>query len=186
MIDLASIFPYTAEAGACRELRPASPPEAAGAVQSFDFQIVLDCPLPTVFAIYVDIERWCNRNLFGDIRWVQGKPWEPGSRLRIEVRTPIRTSVDQVVQRFEPLESVSYLSHVLGITCETRVSFIPVSPQQTAINVGMQLIGTVSRALGFALEPAIEKSTRGFFEELRKECEAASRGEGTKADASNA
>jgi hypothetical protein len=50
----------------------------------------------------------------------------------------------------------------------------------------MQLIGTVSRALGFALEPAIEKSTRGFFEELRKECEAASRREGTKADASNA
>jgi hypothetical protein len=155
-------------------------------MQSFDFQLVLDCPLAIVFAIYVDIERWCNRNLFGDIRWVQGKPWVPGSRLRIEVRTPIRTSVDQVVQHFEPLESVSYLSHVLGITCETRVTFIPVSPQQTAINVGMHLVGTVSRALGFAIEPAIARSTKGFFEELRKECEAANRSERAKADASNA
>ena len=45
-------------------------------MQSFDFQIVLNCPLETVFAIYLDTERWCNRNLFGEIRWVQGKPWE--------------------------------------------------------------------------------------------------------------
>jgi hypothetical protein len=145
-------------------------------MQSFDFQIVLNCPLETVFAIYVDTERWCNRNLFGEIRWVQGKPWEEGSRLRIETRSPIRTSIDQVVQHFKANESVSYLSHVIGITCETRVTFTPVSASQTAVNVVMQLVGTASRALDFALAPAIKKATRGFFEELRKECEAASAG----------
>ena len=145
-------------------------------MQSFDFQIVLNCPLETVFAIYVDTERWCNRNLFGEIRWVQGKPWEEGSRLRIETRSPIRTSIDQVVQHFKANESVSYLSHVIGITCETRVTFTPVSASQTAVNVVMQLVGTASRALDFALAPAIKKATRGFFEELRKECEAPSAG----------
>jgi hypothetical protein len=124
----------------------------------------------------VDTERWCNRNLFGEIRWVQGKPWEEGSRLRIETRSPIRTSIDQVVQHFKANESVSYLSHVIGITCETRVTFTPVSASQTAVNVVMQLVGTASRALDFALAPAIKKATRGFFEELRKECEAASAG----------
>ena len=145
-------------------------------MQSFDFQIVLNCPLEIVFSIYVDTDRWRNRNLFGDIRWVQGKPWEEGSRLRIETRVPIRTSVDQVVQHFTPNESVSYLSHVLGITCETRVIFTVVSARQTAINVVMQLVGTTSRTLGFALEPAITKATKGFFEELRRECEAAALG----------
>jgi len=137
-----------------------------------------------VFSIYVDVDRWCHRNLFGNIRWVQGKPWEAGSRLRIEILKPIRTTVDQVVQRFEANQSVSYISHVLGITCETRVSFIPVSSEQTAINVGMQLVGTLSRALGFAIEPAIEKSTKDFFEALRKECEASYGGRHLKADAS--
>ena len=146
-------------------------------MQSFDFQVVLNCPLETVFSIYVDTERWRNRNLFGDIRWVQGKPWEEGSRLRIETRVPIRSSVDQVVQHFTPNESVSYLSHVFGITCETRVIFTAVSVRQTAINVVMQLVGTTSRTLGFALEPAITKATKGFFEELRKECEASAPGE---------
>ena len=142
-------------------------------MQSFDFQVVLECPLETVFAIYVDTERWCNRNVFGEIRWVQGKPWEEGSRLRIETRIPVKTTIDQVVQHFTPFESVSYLSHLLGITCETRVWFTRLSPQQTAINVVMQLVGTVTRSLGFAIEPVITKATKGFFEELRKECEAA-------------
>jgi hypothetical protein len=141
-------------------------------MQSFQFQVVLECPLETVFAVYTDIVRWRNRNIFGDIQWVQGKPWEEGSRLRIETRVPLRSSIDQVVQHFSPLESVSYISHVLGITAETRVTFQRVSNSQTTIYVGMQLVGTVSRSLGFAIEPVIAKATKGFFEELRRECEA--------------
>jgi hypothetical protein len=142
-------------------------------MQSFEFQVVIDCPLETVFSIYVDIDRWQNRNLFGEIRWTQGKPWEPESRLRIETLHPVRAVVDQVVQQFRPNERVSYISHVFGITCETHVIFVPVSPGQTAVNVGMHLLGAVSRVLGFAIEPAIEKATKGFFDELRRDCEAA-------------
>ena len=141
-------------------------------MQSFDFQVVLHCPLQTVFSIYVDTEHWCNRNEFGEIRWVQGKPWEVGSRLRVETRVPIRTTVDQVVQHFAPNESVSYLSHALGITCETRVTFTSVSVRETAVNVVVQLAGTASRALDFALAPVIAHATKGFFDELRKDCEA--------------
>lgn len=144
-------------------------------MQRFQFEVVLKSPLEIVFSIYVDIERWRNRNLFGDIRWVKGKPWEEGSRLRIETRFPIPSTVDQVVQQFHPKDSVVYLSHVFGITCETRVTFAAISEKETAINVSMQLVGITSRSLGFALEPAIAKATKGFFEELRKECEAAAR-----------
>jgi hypothetical protein len=144
-------------------------------MQSFDFQVILDCPLEIVFSVYTDVQRWCNRNVFGEIRWSQGKPWEEGSRLSIETRTPLRTNVDQVVQHFTPYESVSYLSHVLGITCETRVSFMRIGSSRTALNVGMQMVGTLSRSLGFAIEPVIARATKGFFEELRRECEAEAR-----------
>jgi hypothetical protein len=144
-------------------------------MHSFDFKIVLECPLETVFQIYTDIDRWQNRSLFGEIRWVQGKPWEEGSRLRIETRVPVRSTVDQVVQHFSANESVSYLSHVFGITCETRVFFTPVSAGRTVVHVGMQLVGTLSHSLGFAVEPAIAKATKGFFEELKKDCESAAK-----------
>lgn len=69
-------------------------------MHSFDFQVVLNCPLELTFTIYLDIDRWRNRNLFGEIQWAKGNPWEEGSRLRIETRVPMRTTVDQVVQHF--------------------------------------------------------------------------------------
>ena len=100
MIAPTEIFPYTSPIAGV-----AIPPWGflfiAGTMQSFDFQIVLDCPLDTVFSIYVDVDRWRNRSLFGDIRWVHGKPWEEGSRLRIEALKPIRADIDQVVQHLD-------------------------------------------------------------------------------------
>jgi hypothetical protein len=55
------------------------------------------------------------------------------------------------------------------------VTFTPVADDRTAINVVMNLVGTPSRALGFALAPAITKATKGFFEEMQKDCETAPR-----------
>ncbi len=144
-------------------------------MQSFAFEVAVRCPLELVFETYIDIDRWRNRSIFGEIRWVKGSPWEEGSRLTIETRVPFRSMVDQVVQHFTANESVSYLSHVLGITSETHVVFVRVSAGETLIRVSMYLVGKVSRALGFAIEPVILKSTRRFFEDLCRECEAASK-----------
>ena len=95
--------------------------------------------------------------------------------MRIETLKPIPANIDQVLQPFAPEESVSYFSHVFGITCEPALIFTRITVDQTAINVVMNLVGTPSRTLGFALAPAITKATKGFFEELRRECEAACR-----------
>lgn len=144
-------------------------------MQFFEFEVGVHCPLPIVFAIYVDIERWKNRSIFGEIRWVKGTPWREGSRLSIETRVPFRSTVDQVVQNFTANDSVSYLSHVLGLTTETWITFHQNDAVETIIRVRMQIVGKVSRALGFAIEPVILKTTKRFFEDLCRECEVASK-----------
>jgi|SRR5579864_257494 len=144
-------------------------------MQFFEFEVGVRCPLAIVFAIYVDTDRWKNRSIFGDIRWVKGSPWQEGSRLTIETRVPFRSKVDQVVQHFTANESVSYLSHVLGITTEAWVTFHRDAAGETIIRVRMQIVGKVSRALGFAIEPVILKTTKRFFEDLCRECEAAAK-----------
>jgi len=144
-------------------------------MESFEFEVAIDCGLEFVFVIYTDLERWRNRSIFGDIRWVKGIPWEEGSRLMVETRVPFHSKIDQVVQHCVANHSVSYLSHALGITTETRITFRRISDAQTVIGVGMQMVGTVSRALGFAIEPVIFKTTKQYFEDLRRECEAAAK-----------
>ena len=41
----------------------------------------------------------------------------------------------------------------------------------------MEMVGRVSRALGFAIEPVILKTTRQYLEDLRRDCEAAAKAE---------
>ena len=147
-------------------------------MESCEFEVAIDCRLELVFSIYTDLERWRNRSIFGDIRWVKGIPWEEGSRLLVETRVPFHNKIDQVVLHCTVNDSVSYLSHVLGITTETRIVFRRVSEVQTVIWVRMQMVGKVSRALGFAIEPVILKATKQYFEDLRRECEAAAKDSG--------
>ena len=59
-------------------------------MQSFAFEVAVRCPLELVFEIYIDIDRWRNRSIFGEIRWVKGSPWQEGSRLTIEKTTGAR------------------------------------------------------------------------------------------------
>jgi hypothetical protein len=127
-------------------------------MQSFAFEVAVRCPLELVFKIYIDIDRWRHRSIFGEMRWVKGSPWQEGSRLTIETRVPFRSMVDQVVQHFTANESVNYLSHVLGITTETWVTFHRDAADETIIRVRMQIVGKLSRALGFAIEPVILKT----------------------------
>ena len=89
--------------------------------------------------------------------------------------------VDQVVQHCTTNESVSYLSHVLRITWETHVMFVRVSPGETLIRVSMQLMGKVSCALSFAIEPTILNTTKRFFADLARECEVAAKDAGAQA-----
>ena len=88
---------------------------------------------------------------------------------------PFRTTVDQVVQHFTANESVSYLSHALGLTAETHIVFVEVSPVETAIRVRMNLVGKVSRALGFAIEPVVLNNTKRSFDDFCRESEGDSR-----------
>ena len=147
-------------------------------MQSFEFEVAIDCRPELVFAIYTDLDRWRNRSIFGDIRWVKGTPWQEGSRLLVETRVPFHNKVDQVVLHCTPNDSISYLSHVLGITTETRIKFRRISDGQSLILVQMQMVGKLSRTLGFGIEPVILKATKQYFDDLRRECEVAAKESG--------
>ncbi len=138
-------------------------------MQSPEIRVVVTRPLTTVFAVYTqpDTWRWCS--YIRDIRWV-GPAWEEASRLQIEIDGPVRT-VDQVLMHFDPNRRVDFLSHFGGITLETRVIFQALSERETAIQVQLEFVGVFSRIAGFAIERAIEQSTRQFFEDLKKACE---------------
>lgn len=137
----------------------------------FEFRVAIDRPLIDVFAVYTDIDNWKGSSFIADVRWVKGKPWVEESRMQIVTDGHIPATVDQVLMRFEPGRRADYISHVSGITIETRVLFRALSNRETEIEVQVEFVGTFSRIVGFAVEPAIERPTRQFFEDLKRLCE---------------
>ena len=137
---------------------------------SSEIQVTVNRPLATVFAVYTqpDTWRWCS--YIRNARWVRGKPWEEESRLEIEIDGPVGT-VDQVLMHFEPNRRADFISHFGGVTLETSVTFWDVSEHETEIHVRLEFVGVLSRIAGFAIESAIERSTRLFFEDLKRACE---------------
>jgi hypothetical protein len=135
------------------------------------FRVTIDRPLAGVFAVYVQPAtfRWCS--FIRSTRWDNSEPWKEESRLLIEIGDPLPGVVDQVLTRFEPDSRVDFISHFSGITMMTRVSFRAVSEDQTEISVSLEFVGTLSRVVGFAIEPAIDENTRRFFDDLKRACE---------------
>jgi hypothetical protein len=91
--------------------------------------------------------------------------------LRIEPDDKVGGSVEQVLMHFEPNRRAEFLSHFAGITLQTRVTFQAVSGSVTEFKVQAEFVGVFSRIAGFAVETAIERSTRQFFEDLKQACE---------------
>ena len=72
---------------------------------------------------------------------------------------------------FEPIRQVEFISHFGGVTLQTRVTFQAVSGHETEIQVQLEFVGVFSRIAGFAIDTAIQESTRKFFEDLKRACE---------------
>ena len=137
----------------------------------FEIRVTIDRPLADVFAVYTDTRNWQWSSVFREVSWVKGTPWVEESRMRLITAGPITSTVDQVLTHFEPSREVAYISHFAGITLETRVSFRPSGDRATDIHGRMEFVGTLSRMAGYAVGPAMERSTRQFFDDLKAECE---------------
>lgn len=144
----------------------------ATSMPSSEVRVSISRPLAEVFAVYTqpDTWRWCS--YLRAVRWVRGDPWKEESRLQIKIDGPAST-IDQVLMRFEPNRRVEFLSHFGGITLQTRVAFLALSEKETEVQVQLEFVGVFSRIAGFAVDTAIERSTRLFFEDLKRACEQA-------------
>jgi hypothetical protein len=146
-------------------------PNATEGIPPFEFNFVLGSPLPAVFAVYTDTDRWCHRGFANSVRWVEGNAWEEGSRLRIEVSEPMPAVVEQVLLHYERDRELVYTSLIFGVTLNTRVAFIARSGDETEIHVSVEVVGKPWPIFDFALELALRKTTLRFFEDLKRDCE---------------
>lgn len=123
------------------------------------------------FQAFQDLERLLHRGIYDEALWVEGKPWQVGSRLRYVVVQPVQTTISAVVTSISPPRAVSLLNHALGVTAEQNVHFGPDLKGGTRIRMTMDLVGKSSELSEAAVREAVTFITRDALDTVVALCQ---------------
>lgn len=106
-----------------------------------EYSITVPVPASTAFMAFQDLDRLLHRGIYEEAVWVEGVPWQVGSRLRYIITQPIQVTVSAVVSSIDPPHTIGLLNHALGITADQHIYFGPDPKGGTRVQVTMELIG---------------------------------------------
>ena len=120
-----------------------------------EYSVTVPVPVDAAFKAFLDLERLLHRGIYSEASWVEGAPWQVGSRLRYVIVQPVQATVSAVVTSISPPRAISLLNHALGVTAEQNVSFGPDLKGGTRVRLTMNLIGKSSELSESATHEAI-------------------------------
>jgi hypothetical protein len=106
-----------------------------------EYSVIVPVPLEVAFKAFQDLDRLLHRGIYTEALWVEGKPWQVGSRLRYVIVRPVEATVSAVVTLITPPRAVSLLNHALGVTAEQHVYFTPEPKGSARVRMTLELIG---------------------------------------------
>lgn len=107
----------------------------------FQYGVTTKASRNLAWQVFSDCRRWNEfANIYGEVNWRGGRPWEAGSRLEIEILQPVKTVVDHVIT------NASRLTKWVGSTTHSESS----SPSGSALRSSPAMgRGCIPRATSF-------------------------------------
>jgi hypothetical protein len=118
-------------------------------------------------------------NIYGDIHWAKGKPWKPGSRMKIEILQPVKATVDHVITICSPPEQVAWIDHALGNTMEQWVTFEARSDGRTRVHTWAEITGFAPMFAASNYSDFVRAFMQQWYDSFCAACDQLARGEGT-------
>ena len=129
-----------------------------------EYSVNVPVSVDAAFHAFKNLNRLLHRGIYQEASFVEGKPWEVGSRLRYVVIKPVQATISAVVNSLSAPRAISLLNHALGVTVEQHVTFGPDLQGGTRVRVTMDPIGestelpeaTIDEALKFLTRDALD------------------------------
>jgi hypothetical protein len=136
-----------------------------------EYSITVPVPVDAAFLAFQNFERLLHRGIYDQVSWVEGKPWQVGSRVHYVVARPVKTTISAVVTSISAPRAISLLNHALGVTAEQHVSFGPDLKGGTRVRMAMDLIGKSSELSEAALHEAVTFLIKDALDSLVAFCQ---------------
>ena len=90
----------------------------------FEYCVTTKASPERAWEIFSDWHRWNHfADVYGQLIWREGRPWEPGSRLQIELLRPVNAMIEHVITTCVPAKKVGWIDHALGVAIGQWVTF---------------------------------------------------------------
>jgi hypothetical protein len=136
-----------------------------------EYSVTVPVPVDAAFQAFQDLERLLHRGIYSEASWVEGKPWQAGSRLRYVIIQPARATVSAVVTSISPPRAISLINHALGVTAEQNVSFGPDLKGGTRVRITMDLVGKSTELSESALHEAVAIIIKDALDTMAARCQ---------------
>jgi hypothetical protein len=136
-----------------------------------EYSVTVPVSVDAAFQAFQDLERLLHRGIYDEALWVEGAPWQVGSRLRYVVAKPVPCTISVVVSSISPPRAISLLNHALGVTAEQNVSFGPDLKGGTRVRMTMDFVGKPSELSESALHEAVTFVVKDALDTMAALCQ---------------
>jgi len=136
-----------------------------------EYSVTIPVPVDAAFKAFQDLERLLHRGIYSEASWVEGAPWQVGSRLRYVIVHPVQTTISAVVTSISGPRAISLLNHALGVTAEQNVAFGPDLKGGTRVRMTMDLVGKSTELSESALHDAVTFIVKDALDSVAALCQ---------------
>lgn len=136
-----------------------------------EYSVTVPVPVDAAFHAFQHLERLLHRGIYDEATWIEGEPWQVGSRVRYVVVQPVHAVVSAVVSSISPPRAISLLNHAAGVTAEQNVSFGPDLKGGTRVRMTVDLIGTSPDMSDNALHQAVTFVVQDALDSMADLCQ---------------
>ncbi|MGA2096586.1 MAG: hypothetical protein ABSH39_09835 [Candidatus Acidiferrum sp.] len=137
----------------------------------FEYSVITKASPSLAWLVFSDSHRWNTfANVYGDIRWREGRPWEPGSHMQIEILRPVNALIDHVITTCVPGKKVGWIDHAIGVAMAQWVTFEEQAGVGTRVHTWGEVIHAGIKIGGLTVEELLGSFTRTWYENFRMAC----------------
>ena len=135
-----------------------------------EYSVTIPVSVDAAFHAFQDLNRLLHRGIYEEASWIEGKPWEVGSRLRYVVIKPVQATISAVVNSLSAPRAISLLNHALGIVADQLVTLGPDLKGGTRVRMTLEFVGeptelpesVIQEAVAFLAKDALDTLTALF------------------------
>jgi len=138
----------------------------------FEYVVTTKASPALAWKVYSDWKMWPKfANVYGEVEWSEGRPWEVGSRLDIEVLQPVRTVIDHLIILCDPRRELGWIDRAMGVTLGQWVEFEALPGGGTRVTTWGDVAPGDAVINGRTVAQLVDSFTRTWYENFRATCD---------------